>query len=101
MHTIPSFFKKENILIISPIISFQILIFKSETFEISLLLTRSNVLLLCVHYSNSTCTVDISLYIHTHNLLSMFSNGYISDVIQVQYHYVCKAKLMGGGGGET
>ena len=93
----PVFFKKESILIISPIISFQILIFKWETFQISLSLTRSNILLLCVLYSNSTCMVDISLYIYTHNLLSMFSDGYISDVIQVQYHYVCKGKLMGGG----
>ena len=91
------FFKKESILIISPIISFQILIFEWETFQISLSLTRSNILLLCVLYSNSTCMVDISLYIYTHNLLSMFSDGYISDVIQVQYHYVCKGKLMGGG----
>ena len=72
----PVFFKKESILIISPIISFQILLFKWETFEISLSLTRSNVLLLCVLYSNSTCMVDISLYIYTHNLLSMFSDYY-------------------------
>ena len=90
--------KKGIELIISAIISLQSLIFKWTTFEISLSLTRFNVLLLCVDYSNSTC-IDNSLYKHTHNFLSMVNTGYISDVIQVQSHTVWKGILMGGGGG--
>ena len=93
----PFFFRKGIELIISAIISLQSLIFKWTTFEISLSLTRFNVLLLCVDYANSTC-IDNSLYKHTHNFLSMVNTGYISDVIQVQSHSVWKGILMGGGG---
>ena len=61
----PVFFKKETILIISPIISFQILIFKWETFEISLINTVQCIITMCALHKQYMHGGHLFIYIYT------------------------------------
>ena len=96
------------ILINGPISSFQSSIFHWNTYETSHRVINHSLvgslrlihIFIGMYYSTSACTCMMSnfsvIYMYM-NLLLIFNTVYVSDIIQVQSHYVPKGKPMRGG----